>query len=1094
MKGSDSKEMTLTMRVVKAFLETNLSIIFIIVALLLGGAALFLTPREEDPQIVVPMADVMVQVPGASAEEVEQLVASRLEKLLWEIDGVEYVYSMSRPDMAIVTVRFYVGEPRIESLVKIYNKISMNIDRVPAQVAGWVVKPVEVDDVPILFITLYSKEADDYTLRRVAEEIVYRLQSVKNTARTYIVGGLRRQIQIYINPEAMAGYRLSPEDISNALRGANIEVPAGTFTQRNKEFVVRGGTFLSSVDEIENLIVGVYEGKPIYLKNVANIIDGPEELNNYVRIAFGPAAHHKGINDEELLRGQYPAVTIAFAKKKGTNAVWVAENLIERIEELKKEILPDNIHYIITRNYGETANEKVNELVRELLVAIITIICLIYIALGWREGLIVVFAVPIAFSLTLFINMLAGYSINRVTLFALILTLGLVCDDPIVDVENIYRHFTLKLRPPKESVLYAVNEVRPPIVVATLAVIISFIPMFFITGMMGPYMRPMALNVPVAMLMSLVVSFTITPWMCFHLMKKLYGQKTHHNSSADTVQKGGLYRFYNAIMRPLIENRVLSYTFLGVIVLMLIISMLLVVLGYVPVKMLPFDNKNEFQIVVNMPEGTTLEETRRVCDAFMDYLRTVPEVTDMESYVGVASPMDFNGMIRHYFLRKGGNVADIRVNLVDKFKRVQQNHTIVLRLRRDLMKIAQKYGANIQVVEVPPGPPVFSTLVAEVYGQPYHSYDELIEVARTVRKRMEIEPYVVDVDDTVEAPQEKWQFVVDKNKAMLYGVSNAEIAQVLRTALEGLDAGVVHIPTERNPLHILIRVPRALRSDLDMLRKLYVKNRLNQQIQLNELGRFEKKTIDRTIYHKNLERVVYVYGETAGRSPVSAIFSFLKHFSKNPLPEGFRVKWAGEGEWKITLRVFRDLGVAFLAALIGIYILLVVETHSYLLPIVVMLAIPLTAIGIMPGFFLLNILTARPVGGFPNPVFFTATAMIGMIALAGIVVRNSIILIDFIFHRIIEGKDLKAAVIESGAVRFRPILLTAGAALLGNWVITLDPIFNGLGWAIVFGIFASTLFSLFVVPLVYYLLYRNRIAPAHVMEIVQEEIESPDKE
>ncbi len=1072
---------TITMKVVQKFLESNLSIIFILVSLLLGIVSLLVTPREEDPQIIVPMADIYVQVPGASAEEVEQQISSRLEKILWEIDGVEYVYSISRQDLAIVTVRFYVGQPRIDSLVKIYNKISMNMDRVPANVAGWVVKPVEIDDVPILFLTLYSKESDEHTIRRVAEELSYRLQNVKNTAKSYIVGGLTRKIQIYIDPQALAGYGLAPRDISNSLRGANIELSSGKFEENNQEFVVRAGTFLHSADEVENLIVGVFNGKPVYLKEIAKVIDGPEEVNNYVNIAFGPAAHHKGIHDEELLKGQYPAVTIGFAKKKGTNAVWVANGLMKKIEEIKKDVIPDNIHYIVTRDFGASANEKVNELVRELFVAIVTIICLIYITLGWREALIVVFAVPIAFSLTLFVNMIAGYSINRVTLFALILTLGLVVDDPIVDVENIFRHFKMKLRPPKDSVLVAVNEVRPPIIVATMAVIISFLPMFFITGMMGPYMRPMALNVPISMIMSIVVSFTITPWMAFHLMKKLYGTNSHGHDDGD-ISHTSLYKVYNAVMKPLIEKRSTALAFLVFIVFLLLVSGGLVLFGYVPVKMLPFDNKNEFQIVVDMPEGTSLEETKRITGNFVDYLRTVPEVTDVETYVGSPSPMDFNGLVRHYYLREGSNMADIRVNLAEKFARSQQNHTIVLRLRNDLMKIAKDNNALIKIVEVPPGPPVYSTLVAEIYGQPYHTYDELTDAAKIVRKRMEEETFVVDTDDSIEDNQTKWIYVLDKNKAMLNGITTFDTVEVLKTALEGSYAGDVHIRTERNPLQIMLRIPRENRSNIDMLKKLYVKGQSGSMVQLGEIGEFKEDVIDKTIYHKNLDRVVYVFGEMAGRSPVNAIVSFYRHFWKNPLPNNIQLKWTGEGEWDVTVRAFRDLGLAFLAALIGIYILLVMETYSYILPLIIMLAIPLTAIGIMPGFFILNLFFNNPVGGNPNPIFFTATAMIGMIALAGIVVRNSIILIDFIFSRLKEGKPLKIAIIESGAVRFRPILLTAGAALLGNWVITLDPIFNGLGWSVVFGIFASTVFSLVVVPLVYYMIYHKKIAPPHVIE------------
>ncbi|MEW6238476.1 MAG: efflux RND transporter permease subunit [Candidatus Omnitrophota bacterium] len=1062
------KHLSFFSKIVAVFLDSNLSIVLILLSLVAGMAALMITPREEEPQIVVPFADVYVSAPGASAEEVERLVATRLEKLLWQIDGVEYVYSTSRPGQAVVTVRFYVGQDREKSLLKLYNKIESNIDKVPSIVSGWVVKPVEIDDVPILNLTLYSDDADIYTLRRVAEEAIDRLQGVKNVGNTFIVGGPPRQVRIEFDRERLMAYSLSPLDIVEKIRATNVNIPAGSYEKDNADILLEGSTVFGSIEELKNLVVGVYESQPVYLRDVVNIIDGPAEMETYTRAGFGPAAHHKVNISKETMNKSVPAVTIAFAKTKGTNAVWVVDEILSRLEEIKRHVIPDNVHVLITRNYGETANDKVNELVEGLLVAVITVIALISYILGWREGLIVAFAVPIAFALTLFFNLLLGYTINRVTLFALTLSLGLVVDDPIVDVENIYRHFALKIRGPRDSVLYAVDEVRPPVILATLAVIVSFLPMFFITGMMGPYMAPMALNVPLAMLMSLLVAFTVTPWMTYHVMKKVYAEAKEEGYN---LKSSVVYRLYNAILGPFIDSRPLSYLLvLGVIVL-LFASALPAIYGWVPLKMLPFDNKNELQLVIDMPEGTTLEQTDAVAREYEDFLRRVPEVTDFTSYVGTSSPMDFNGMVRHYYFRQSENMADIRINLAHKKYRKQQSHTIALRLRNDITAIAKKYSANVKIVEAPPGPPVIATVVAEIYGTPEKSYDEIVAAAKTVRAQMEKVYAMVDVDDTVEYAQPKFVFEVDREKAALNGVTPETIAQNLKIALGGIDAGAVHAPSERNPLTIRLRLPRDERSSPDRLARVAVHGDSGELVQMAELGKFKKTTQDISIYHKNLERVVYVFAEMAGRAPAEAILELQSHFKKNPLPPGFTIHWSGEGEWNITLDVFRDLGIAFGAALLGIYILLIIETGSFFMPVVIMIAIPLTMIGIMPGFFLLNLLTNHPVGGYQDPTFFTATAMIGMIALAGIVVRNAIILIDFIHNALKEGKSLRDALIESGAVRLRPIVLTAGTSLLGNIVITLDPIFSGLAWSIIFGIFASTLFTLIVIPVIYNLLF-----------------------
>jgi multidrug efflux pump subunit AcrB len=1070
---TDGKESILS-KIVEKFLTSNLSIIIILLSLFVGIAALMVTPREEEPQIVVPLADVYVHFPGASAEEVERLVSTRLEKLLWQIDGVEYVYSMSTPGLAIVTVRFYVGEDREDSLLKLYNKIEQNIDDVPLGVSGWVVKPVEIDDVPIVTLALYGQGKSDHELRRVAEEVIDRLQGVRNTSRTFIVGGRERQIRVELNVEKLAARKLTPLDVERSLRAANVTLTAGSFSAEGAEQVVRAGIFLASADDVGALIVGTYEGRPIYLRDIAQILDGPAEATAYTRIGFGPAATHEGIRENALSQSQ-PCVTLAIAKKRGTNAVWVADEVLEQIEEMKGRVIPDDIEVLVTRNYGETANDKVNELIQGLAIAVITVTALIGLVLGWREAMVIALAVPISFLLALFFNYLFGYTINRVTLFALTLSLGLVVDDPITDVENIYRYFKMQLYPPMKSVLVAVNEVRPPIIMSTLTIIVSFMPMFFITGMMGPYMRPMALNVPLAVLMSTVVAFTITPWASLHILKKEYGGAEEKKFE---IRKSPLYKVYSAIVGPFLRSRALSWGALGVVALLFLFSLALPLLGGVPLKVLPFDNKNEFQVIIDMPEGTTLEETDRVVREFERYFRSVPEATDFESYVGTASPMDFNGMVRHYYLRRSPNVGDIRINLVHKKRRKQQSHALTLRLRNDLQAIAAANGALLKIVEAPPGPPVISTLVAEIYGEPDVSYDQIVEAAAVVRGRMEKESRVVDVDDSVETEQKRFTFVLDKEKAALNGVTTADAAKTLRLALQGEAVGAVHVPSERNPLLIVLRLPRADRSGIEQLSRLYVKGAAGNMVQLAELGEFAEETIDKTIYHKNLARVSYVFGEMAGRSPVNAVLNLQSHFKENPLPEGLRIVWSGEGEWKITIRVFRDLGIAFGVALIGIYILLVIQTHSFAMPLIIMLAIPLTMIGIMPGFWLLNALTTEQVGGYDNPIFFTATAMIGMIALSGIVVRNSIVLIDFVQNAIAAGKPLRDALLESGAVRLRPILLTAGTTMLGNAIITLDPIFSGLAWATIFGIFASTPFTLLIIPIVYNLIYSKKDEPA----------------
>ncbi|WP_339733522.1 efflux RND transporter permease subunit [uncultured Gimesia sp.] len=1082
-------------RVVEVFLRGDVAILLIIVSLMLGAVALWLTPREEEPQIVVPMADVFVNVPGLSAREVETKVTDRLEKLLYQIDGVEYVYSMSKPGQCVVTVRFYVGEDREDSLVKLYNKINSSTDQIPPGVASWVVKPIEVDDVPIVIATLWSEHPEihsDHELRRIAEEVQLELQAIPNTNRVEVVGGRPRRIRVELDAQRLAAHKTSPLQIRNALQVSNVMIRAGEFDQQDQQFVVESGTFIKDVSDLENIVVNVSEDRPVYLKNVATVVDGPAEVEGYSWISFG-AADTSHASEDQL----YPAVHLSVAKRKGTNAVWVAEAVETRLQELSKTHLPDGVDYRITRDYGETANEKVNELVEGLVVAVLTVIALIGFVIGWRAALVIALAIPVCYSLTLFVNLTAGYTINRVTMFALILALGLLVDDPITDVENIARYFSMRIFPPRKSVLRAIQEVRPALILSTLAIIVSFLPLAFITGMMGPYMAPMALNVPLTVTFSTLVAFMITPWLAMVSLRRL-AQSDDSNESSYDLTRQPLYRLSRAILGPILSRRIYGWGVLFGIVLLLVGAMTLPVMRLVPVKMLPYDNKNEFQVVLDMPEGTSLERTAAAATQIGAYLSGVSEVRDYELYVGQASPMDFNGMVRHYFLRNASHLADIRVNLIGKDHRIAQSHEIILRLREPLTELANSLGAKLKLVEVPPGPPVLSTITAEVFGPPGKTYADLIDVARRVETRLADEWGVVDVDVSAEDDQIRWVFEVDKPKAALSGISTEAVAETIRIALNGDKSTVLHLPHEVEPLWIELKLPRSNRSAIDDLEELYVQGTGGQVVQLGALGKFEKTLEDKTIYHKNLKRVVYVYAEVAGRPPADAIMDLgadqetgttQSEAAVRPvedrtwlspgggvgwsIPAGYSVNWAGEGEWKITLDVFRDLGFAFAAALLSIFVILMFQTGSRTLPVLIMLAIPLTLIGILPGFWLLNVIMDVPVGGHPNPVFFTATAMIGMIALAGIVVRNSVVLIDFIHLAREEGFPLQEAVIRSVAVRTRPILLTAGTTLLANWVITLDPVFSGLAWAIIFGILTSTMFTLIVIPVTYWLLYQR---------------------
>jgi multidrug efflux pump subunit AcrB len=1091
-------------QILSKVLEGQIPVLLVLVALISGLVSLYYTPREEEPQIVVPMADVFISVPGLTAKQIERQVVTPLEKLLTQIDGVEHVYSVSNNDSAIVTVRFYVGEDREDSLVKIYNKIYSNQDKVPDSVSSWVVKPVEVDDVPILLIALWSNNPErygDHELRRVSEELTDKLQVINNTNRIEITGGRPRQIRVELNSEALAARRTAPLDVAQALELSNRRLHSGVIQQQDNEIVIEAGDFIHNAEELKRLVINVVDGVPIYLDEIATVIDGPAESDSYTWIGFGPADENYGNNDYS------PAVIISVAKQHGSNAVKVAKDVETYLEQINNEILPDDIEYRLIRNYGDTANEKVNDLVNSLVIAVITVLIFIGLFIGWRAALVVGLAIPVCYGATLGLDFFGGYTINRVTLFALILALGLLVDDPITGVDNIERYLRNdNSSNNRDNVITAMFEIRNALIMSTIAIILAFVPLAFITGMMGPYMAPMAFNVPVAVTISTLVAFFVTPWAAYKFLKN---KKIEHKTN---IEQSYLYQIYSRLITPLVSKRKNAWIFIIVVIFLFIAASSLPMFRAVPLKLLPYDNKNEFQIIIDMPEGTTLERTQAVTQEVADFLKTVPEVREIVGFTGLSSPMDFNGMVRHYYLRKGSHVADIRVTLADRLEREHQSHEIITRIRSDVSQIGKNHDANIKFVEVPPGPPVLSTITVEVYGKETSAYKELQAAALVVADRLKKEEFVVDIDTSIESPQQKLRFITDKDKAALSGIATEDISQTMSLASKGMVASYLEVPTEANPLPIILRLPLDRRSSLEEFSSLQVKGRAGitkirdakgvvdapqPLVPLGELGMFEKSEVETSIYHKDLKRVSYVYAEITGRPPVDVILDVNADLNNEqavefrPLDERTHLSpgsglgwtldnditavWNGEGEWHITLRVFRDMGLAFAAAMIGIFFVLLIQTSSAKLTVIIMSAIPLTVIGVMPGFWLLNNLGDRIIADTPNLVLFTATAMIGMIALAGIVIRNSLILVEYINLSLSNGLSLKDALLRAGAVRMRPVLLTAGTTMLGNIVITLDPIFSGLAWSIIFGIIASTVFTLLVVPVCYFLVYQKSL-------------------
>jgi len=1098
-------------QIARAFIDSKLTPLVVLTSILLGVGAVIMLPREEEPQIKVPMIDVLVAMPGASAREVEERVTRPMEKLLWEIQGVEYIYSMSYSGQSVVIVRFKVGEDVERSLVKLNQKLQTNFDRIPHGVTQPLIKPHSIDDVPILGLTFHSDRYDHLTLRRLASQVDDAVKQVPLVSETTLIGGARRQVRVLLDPVKLASRGLSPAGIVPMLQQANRQLPAGGLTTDNREVAVETGGFLESADEVRNVVVGVYGGRPVYLRDVAEVEDGAEDPRQYVFYGHGAAApaalpvmadgRPQPITPSNI---EQPAVTLTVAKRPGANAISVAYDVLAKVDALKGTVIPADVDVAITRHYGETAAEKSNELLLHMGIAVVGVMVLIWITLGWRESGIVGIAIPATLALTLLVFYLLGFTLNRITLFALIFSIGILVDDAIVVVENVVRHFHLsynKGRPWNAIAVEAVNEVGNPTILATFAVIAAVLPMAFVGGLMGPYMRPIPIGASSAMLFSLMIAFVVTPWASIRILRwggkysKLTegtapaGDGGHH--SASQHEEDAFTRLYRKMMGPMIARRKWSYLFLTSITILLLAACTLVGIGWVKVKMLPFDNKSEFQIILNMPEGSALEKTAQAAREIAEVVRAEPEVTDYQIYVGTSAPFNFNGLVRHYFMRRGSHVADLQVNLVGKHDRKAQSHDIAKRVRPAVAAIAAKYEARAAVAEVPPGPPVLQTLVAEIYGP---TEEDRMALAQEVIRIFKQTDGVVDVDWYIQADQPKTRFVIDKEKAALHGISAETIAQTLRIAVNGTSVDLVHMPREKDDVDLVLEVPRSMRSSPEDLLALRVRsgdaNALPEPgsaesvpplIPLRELVVIEHTTIDKTIHHKNLMPVTYVIGDVADavESPVYAILQMNKALKQiDPVryggaPAPFKIynatqpdnerqpsmKW--DGEWHITIEVFRDLGIAFAAVLILIYVLMVGWFKSFLTPVIVMVAIPFSLVGILPAH-----------GGMG--AFFTATSMIGFMAGAGIVVRNSIILVDFIELRLAEGMPISEAVVDAGAVRFRPMLLTAMAVVVGAGVILFDPIFQGLAISLMAGEIASLFISRMAVPVLYYMAYAKK--------------------
>jgi multidrug efflux pump subunit AcrB len=1064
----DMKPMGVSGRIAAFFQSAQITPLLALVAFLLGVFAVLVTPREEEPQINVTMANVLIPFPGAAVRDVEQMVAGPAEQVLGQISGVEHVMSVSRPGIAVITVQFEVGVPRTEALVRLHDTVAANADWLPKDlgVLPPIIKPKGIDDVPIVTLTLFAKnpEAGPYDLERVAHSIEAELKRVPGTREVVTVGGPRRAVMVEIDPARMAGAGVTVQDLRQVLRSANLGLPVGELIQGNRSVSIESGPFLREADDVAALVVGARQGRPVYLRDVATVRDGPLPQARYV---WHGVAGKDG--------GEYPAVTLSVTKKPGENAIDVANAVLKRVNALRNTVIPADIGVAETRNYGATANDKAMKLIQKLLFATASVVALVFLALGRREAAIVGSAVILTLTVTLFASWAWGFTLNRVSLFALIFSIGILVDDAIVVVENIHRHQVLHPgRTLAQIIPGAVDEVGGPTILATLTVIAALLPMAFVSGLMGPYMSPIPINASLGMLLSLAIAFVVTPWLARLWMKPLHGGPGHDGTPTGLAAR--LAPVFERLFRPLLEplrgarNRVL----LGLGVLAMIAgSVTLPVLGLVQLKMLPFDNKSEFQVVVDMPAGTPVERTAAVLRELGSHLATVPEVTDWQAYAGTAAPINFNGLVRQYYLREGGEVGDLQVNLVDRHDRTEQSHAIATRVRPALQAIGRRHGANVKVVEVPPGPPVLAPIVAEIYGP---EAEGRRQVARAVRAVMEAHDGIVDVDDSsiVEAP--RTLVLVDRRKAAMLGVPQQAIVTTLRAGLAGEPVAWLH-DGSKYPAAATLQLPAERHGDLDALLQLQVRAASGRLVPISELVTLTDTVREQPVFHKDLLPVNYVVADMAGRvdSPLYGLFGIRAQVAAIPVPgggtlqeffirqpddpyRGYAVKWDGESQ--VTYETFRDMGAAYAVGLVLIYLLVVAQFGSYLVPLIIMAPIPLTMIGVLPGHALLG-------------AQFTATSMIGMIALAGIIVRNSILLVDFIRLQVDEGVPLADAIVVSAVTRAQPIVLTGLAAMLGAFFILDDPIFNGLAISLIFGILVSTLLTLVVIPVLYYAAFRR---------------------
>lgn len=1053
-------------RIASLFLKSKLSLLLMIGLLAIGVYSSTLIPREEEPQINVPMVDIMVGYPGASPKEVESRVLEPLEKVLSNIKGVEHLHSTAQNGKAMIIVQFYVGEDIERSYVKLYDELIKNKNIFPQGVMAPLIKSRSIDDVPMLALTLWSNTYNDYDIRQIAEELSSELKKIKDVSTIQTMGGRSRELRIVLDKDKMAELGVDALGIMQIVQANNSSTQSGSFVQNDQEYLVTTGQFLSSREDVENLVVGVNQQMPVYLKQVARIEEGPGTAANYVSFGYSKSNAHFIDHPAE-----YPAVTLSIAKVRGTDAMKISKQVLSRVDQLKKDLIPHEVTVDVTRNYGETASHKVNELLFHLLVAIAAVTVLVMLAMGWRGALVVFLSVPLTFALTLFSYYILGYTLNRITLFALVFVVGIVVDDSIIIAENMHRHFKLRRVPFKDAAIYAINEVGNPTILATFTVIAAILPMAFVSGMMGPYMSPMPIGASIAMLLSLFIALTITPYLAYHLLR---GKEDQKNKKSKGEKTTWIYRFFNKFERPLLDSSWKRRLMLGVIFLLLLGSVAMFFTRSVAVKMLPFDDKNEFQVVIDMPEGTTLERTLAVTREIVQYISAVPEVVNYQNYVGTSAPITFNGLVRHYDLRGGSNMADIQVNLLHKEDRKWQSHDIAKRVRPGIQQIARKYGANVKLVEVPPGPPVLSTIVAEVYG-PDESTQ--IRLANQVKGILEKTDDVVDVDWSVEGIQTEYRLVVDKEKAMLNGIAPQQIVGNLTYLLREIPISNLYDEKTVNPIGIILALADKDKTSIEDIQNLKIKNVQGKMIPVKNLIKLKTDTLSHSINRKDQQRVVYVLADMAGplESPAYAILGMDKKLKRLELPKGYSlselyigqpkddsnytVKW--DGEWQITLEVLRDLGIAFMIVILIIYMLIVGWFQNFKTPIIMMIAIPLSLIGIVLGHWILG-------------AYFTATSFIGMIALAGVMVRNSVLLIDFIEIRLKDGIPIKQAIIDAGAVRTTPILLTTGAVVIGASIILFDPIFQGLAISLVAGAIVSTLLTLFVVPVIYYIVEHKK--------------------